>query len=113
MKVFTKLAMVCVVGVALLAGAVDSVKAAEYEDEVVIEACMGLANDEIQYALPEGTESVIEVNKFKVVGNTYIININSTVVVNGNVTYIDKFFTIVCELKDDTVYTNAIPYVDM
>ena len=114
MKVFTKLAVVFVVGVALIAGVMESAKAAEYEDEVVVEACMGLATDEIQSGLPEGAESVIEVNKFRVVGNKYIISVNSTMILaDGNVSYIDKFITIVCELKGDMVYTEAVPYVDM
>ena len=36
MKMFTKLAVVFVVGVALIAGVMESAKAAEYEDEVVV-----------------------------------------------------------------------------
>jgi len=115
MKMFTKLAIVCVVGVALVAGVVDSVKAEEYADEVVVEACVALAEDKIQVnAKKKRLEMVIELNEYKVVGNKYIINVNSTTVSeDGYVSHDPKFLTIVCELKGDTVYNKAIAYVDM
>ena len=114
MKMFTKLAVVCVVGAALIAGLVDSVKAEEYEDEVVVEACVALADDKIQANPERRFEIVIELNEYKVVGNKYIINVNSTIVSEeGHVSHDPKFMTIVCELKGDTVYNKAIAYVDM
>ena len=115
MKVFTKLAMVCVVGVALVAGVVDSVKAGEYPDLMVVGTCMAVVNDKIQVsAQREHYDILIELNEYKVVGDKYVINVNSTLVSeDGYVSYKPKYLTIVCELIGDVVYSEVIAYVDM
>ena len=115
MKMFTKIAVVCVIGAALVAGVIDSVKAEEYPDLMVVGSCIALVNEDIQInAKRERYEILIELNKYKVVGNNYLINVSSTIVSeDGYVSHKPKFLTIVCELRGDMVYPKAMEYMDM
>ena len=109
MKVFTKVAMVFVVGVALLAGVVDSM--GRTEEPVVytmadnVPLCVkSAANSFNKQQRPDQTQEFY-VNTFKLVGNTMIIKVD-TVLLSGRV--IEDFGTIQCRLKGNMLYIKWI-----
>jgi hypothetical protein len=101
--------MVCVVGVALLAGAVDSM--VMKEEPVVttmadnVPVCVKSASRSFNKQREANQTQEFYVNTYKIVGNTILIKVD-TVLLSGRV--IENFGRIQCRLKGNMLYIKWI-----